>query len=270
MRLGVVGALCFCVLIVLLISRRLYGSRPISWLCALFQCLRFTWFPLQLRLGRFLSAWIFSFEYLCVPAHEWASAGDRFRNLLGIAFLVKQTFLAVPIAIISWLIYRRRYKEAVVWATGFASTVVGGYGIAWWREPLILKHIAALDSPLLEFRFAPVIILTAVSHAVVPFAAVGGFSILWQRAPEKLLVVIYCVVAWFVAMLTIAQAGGSINYFWEPLFASAVLAGPGFTNFSARRMTLPYTSEQCSLYSFCGLLCRCCTGSSIIFGKFIR
>ena len=62
---------------------------------------------------------------------------------------------------------------------------------------------------------------------MVPFAAVGGFSILWQRAPEKLLVVIYCVVAWFVAMLTIAQAGGSINYFWEPLFASAVLAGPG-------------------------------------------
>src|ERR1019366_1895699 len=52
----------------------------------------------------------------------------------GIAPLVKQTFLAVPIAIISWLIYRRRYKEAVFWATDFALTVVGGYAIVWWRE----------------------------------------------------------------------------------------------------------------------------------------
>ncbi len=35
-RLGVVGALGIDVLLIFLIGRRLYGSRPIAWLCALF------------------------------------------------------------------------------------------------------------------------------------------------------------------------------------------------------------------------------------------
>jgi hypothetical protein len=114
----------------------------------------------------------------------------------GIAPLVKQTFLAVPIAIISWLIYRRRYKEAVFWATGFALTVVGGYAIVWWREPLMLKHVAALRHPVLEYRQALGILWDAVSQPVVPFAAIGGFLALWKRGPERLLFLIYCVVAW--------------------------------------------------------------------------
>jgi hypothetical protein len=114
----------------------------------------------------------------------------------GIAPLVKQTFLAVPIAIVSWLIYRRRYKEAVFWATGFALTVVGGYAIVWWREPLMLKHVAALRHPVLEYRQALGILWDAVSQPGVPFAAIGGFLALWKRAPERLLFLIYCVVAW--------------------------------------------------------------------------
>src|ERR1035438_5207720 len=97
----------------------------------------------------------------------------------------------------------RKYKEAVFWATGFALTVVGGYAIVWWREPLMLKHVAALRHPVLEYRQALVILWDAVSQPVVPFAAIGGFLALWKRAPERLLFLIYCVVAWLVAILTI-------------------------------------------------------------------
>jgi hypothetical protein len=145
----------------------------------------------------------------------------------GIAFLIKQTFLAVPIALITWLIYYRRYKEAIFFAAGFISTVVSGYGFAWWREPLVLKHIAALGNPVLEYRRALDLIGDAVSQPVVPFAAIGALFALRKITPENLLFVIYCVVAWLVAILTIPQVGGNINYFWEPFFASAVLAGPG-------------------------------------------
>jgi hypothetical protein len=145
----------------------------------------------------------------------------------GIAFLTKQTCLAVPIAIITWLIYYRRYKEAIFWATGFTLTVVSGYGFAWWREPLVLKHIAALGDPVFEYRTALHLLADAVSQPVVPFAAIGGLFALRKLTTENLLFVIYCVVAWLVAILTIPQVGGNINYFWEPFFASAVLAGPG-------------------------------------------
>ena len=35
-RLGVVGAVCLCIWLVYLISRRLYSSRSMAWLCVLF------------------------------------------------------------------------------------------------------------------------------------------------------------------------------------------------------------------------------------------
>jgi hypothetical protein len=227
-RLGIVGALILCVLLVFLISRRLYSSRPISWLCALFAVSAFpmiSW-TTQIR-GDFLAL---GFSLLSI--HVFLHANARPQVIVaaicsGIAFLVKQTALAVLVAVISWLIYKRRYKEAVCWAMGFALTVVGGYGIAWWREPLLLKHLAALSDPVLDYRGALNIIWAALPQPAVPFAAIGGLLALRERAPEKLFFVIYCVAAWLVAMLTIPQAGGNLNYFWEPLFASAVLAGPG-------------------------------------------
>ncbi|MEZ5363189.1 MAG: hypothetical protein R2748_12820 [Bryobacterales bacterium] len=157
----------------------------------------------------------------------------------GIALLVKQTFFAVPIAIVSWLIYRRRYKEAFLWSTGVAVTFVGGYAMVWWREPLMLKHIAALRDPVLEYREALSILWNAVSQPVMPFAAIGGLLALWKRTPERLLSLIYCIVAWLVASLTVLQVGGNINYFWEPLLASAVLAGPGLCELQRKANRTP-------------------------------
>jgi len=157
----------------------------------------------------------------------------------GIALLVKQTFVAVPLAIVSWLIYRRRYKEAFLWSTSLALTVLGGYAIAWWREPLMLKHIAALRHPILHYGQALMILGNAVSQPVVPLAVIGGFLALWKRTPERLLFLIYCIVAWLVASLTIPQVGGAINYFWEPLLASAVLAGAGLCELQRKANRTP-------------------------------
>jgi len=226
-RLGIVGALCLCVLLIFLISRRLYSSCPIAWLCALFavSALPIAEWTTQIR-GDFLAL---GFSLLSV--YLFLLANGRPRTIgaavcAGIALLVKQTFWAAPIAIVSWLIYRRRYEEVLFWAIGFACIVVGGYAIAWWREPLMLKHIAAVRHPIFEYRQASFILWNALSQPVVPFAAIGGLLVLWKSVPERLLFFIYCVVAWLVAILTIPQVGGNINYFWEPLLASAVLAGP--------------------------------------------
>jgi len=157
----------------------------------------------------------------------------------GMAILVKQTFFAVPIAIVTWLIFRRRYKDAFLWSTGLALTVLGGYAIAWWREPLMLKHIAALRHPVLEYGQALRILGNAMSQPVVPLAVIGGFSALRKRTPETLLFLIYCIVAWLVASLTITQVGGAINYFWEPLVASALLAGPGLCELQRKANRTP-------------------------------
>jgi hypothetical protein len=239
-RLGIVGALCLCVLLTFMISRRLYSSRPMAWLCVLFavSALPMAPFTTQIR-GDFL-ALAFSllslYWFLLTNGRPWAIGAAI---CAGISLLIKQTFFAVPIAIVSWLIYRRRYKDAFLWSTGLALTVLGGYAIAWWREPLMLKHIAALRHPVLEYRVALLILWHAVSQPVAPFAVIGGFLALSKRTPERLLHLIYCIVAWLVASLTITQVGGSINYFWEPLVASVVLAGPGLCELQRKANRTP-------------------------------
>jgi len=239
-RLGIVGALCVCVLLIFLISRRLYSSRPTAWLCALFalSALPLASWTTQIR-GDFLAlalSLLTLYWFLLTNGRPQAFGSAI---CAGIALLVKQTFVAVPIAIVSWLLYRRQYKEAVFWATGMALTVVCGYTIVWWREPLMLKHITALRHPVFEYRGAVDILWEAVSQPVVPLAAIGGCLALWKRAPERLLLLIYCIVAWLVASLAILQVGGGINYFWEPLVASAVLAGPGLCELQRKANRTP-------------------------------
>ena len=239
-RLGIVGALCLCVFVIFLISRRLYGSRPIAWLCALFavSALPLASWTTQIR-GDFLAlAFSLLSIYLFLLTNGRSPAMGA-AVCAGIALLVKQTFLAAPIAMITWLIYRRRYKHAILWASGFALTVVGGYAMVCLREPLMLKHIASLRDPLFEYRGALDILWDAVSQPVVPFAALGGFLVLWKYTPERLLFLIYCVAAWLVAILTVPQVGGNVNYFWEPLLTSSVLAASGLCELQRKANRTP-------------------------------
>jgi hypothetical protein len=239
-RLAIVGALCLCVLLTFMISRRLYSSRSMAWLCALFAVSAFpiAFWTTQIR-GDFLAL-----ALALLSLYWFLLANGRPRAIgaaicAGIALLIKQTFFAVPIAIVSWLIYRRRYKEAFLWFAGLAATVFVGYAIAWWREPLMLKHLAALRHPVLGYGQALMIFGNALSQPVVPLAFVGSLLTLWKRTPERLLLLIYCIVAWLVASFTITQVGGAINYFFEPLVASAVLAGPGLRELQRKANRTP-------------------------------
>jgi hypothetical protein len=227
-RLCIAVSLCLGVAVVFLIGRQVYGHRPITSFCALFAVSAFPMATWTTRIRGDFPALAFSL----LSVYLFLLTNGRRRAIgaaicAGTAVLFKQTFLAAPVAIIGWLIYRRRFKEAICWVAAFALTVVGGYAIVWWREPLMLEHMAAIRHPVLEYRGAIEILGTALAQPVAPFAALGGFLALRRRAPEELLILSYCVVAWLMAILTIPQVGGNINYFWEPLLASAALAGPG-------------------------------------------
>lgn len=239
-RLGVVGALCLSVLIIFGISRRLHGSRSVAWLCVLFGVSVFpmaSW-TTQIRPDFLALGFSLLSIYLCHLTNDSPRAVASAISA-GSALLVKATFVAAPIAIVGWLIYRRRYKEAVVWITAFVLTAVGGYALAWWREPLMLQHIAALRHPIFEYRAALFYLWIALSQPVVPFAALGGFLALWKRSSEGLLLAVYCIVAWIVAILTAPQVGSNINYFWEPLLAAAALAGPGLSELQRKAKQAP-------------------------------
>ncbi len=239
-RLAEVVALLACVWLIFLISRRLYRSRRMAWLCVLFavSTTAFASWTTQIRGDLPAAAVSLLTIYLCLRSNQR-------RPLIGaaicggLAVLVKQTFWAASVAMVCWLIYRRRFKDAALWIACWAFTIAFGYGIVFWREPLALHHLAAMRHPLLEYRGAIAILLDAVAQPLVPFAILGGLVALWKRTPERLLLLIYCLVTWLVAILTAAQVGANFNYFWEPLLSSAVLAGAGLCELQRRANRIP-------------------------------
>ena len=126
-RLGVVGTLCVCVSLIFLISQRLYSSRSMAWLCALFavSALPLASWTTQIRSDFLALAFSLLGLYLFLL---WNGRRRAIGAAIcaGIALLIKQTFFAVPIAIVGWLIYKRRYKDAALWTAGVALTVAGG------------------------------------------------------------------------------------------------------------------------------------------------
>ena len=227
-RLTLVGGVLLCLAMVFVLSRRLSGRSSVAWLCVLFALSTpaLAAWTTQVRpdfLGLGL-ALLCLYLFLRPDARRLSLAAIASASL---ALLIKQTYVAAPAAIFLYLLYRRRWRAAAFWSVGVAVVVAGGYLLTLWREPMMLEHLAALRDPLFEVRGALVIILGAIAVPVVPFAVIGGVAEFRSGGDAGRLLVLYCVMAWLVALATILQVGGNINYFWEPLFASAVLAGPG-------------------------------------------
>ena len=126
-RLAIAGAVCLCAFLAFLINRRLHNSRAVAWLSVLFFL---SIFPLaswttQMR-GDFLALSFSLFGvYWFLVANGRQPQATGAAVCAGMALLVKQTFVAAPVAVFGWLIFRRRYKDAALWAMGVALTVAG-------------------------------------------------------------------------------------------------------------------------------------------------
>ena len=225
-RIVILAAMFACLVFVYQLARRLQGSRAIGWLCVLFAMSATPLAIIPVR-GDLLAALfsLMSLQVFLLGNRRFQIAGTVI--CAAAAVLVKQTFVAAPVAITCWLIYKRRYKDAAFMVAGFVTVVAAAYAFFLLRDPLALEHIAALRRPVFDYPGALVIARQMLSQPAVPFAALGGLVVLWRRDTNSLPLLVYCLVAWLVAIATIPQVGGGTNYFWEPLLASAVLAGPG-------------------------------------------
>lgn len=228
-RFTVLCSFVLCSALVFMLSRRLYDAPAVySWLSILFAV---SVLPLASWVTQIRSDFL-ALGFSLLSIHLFLRANRPWHFVVaaicsGLAPLVKPTFIAAPVSVLAWLLYKDRWKQGGLWVTSVSLTIVSGYAVVFWREPLAMTHIAALTNPVLEYRGALALLGIAGSQPLVPFAALGAFRALRDRHPERLLFLFYCLAAWFVAIMTIPHAGGNINYFWEPLLTSAVLAGPG-------------------------------------------
>jgi Dolichyl-phosphate-mannose-protein mannosyltransferase len=239
-RVAVVLTFALCLFLVFLISRRLSHSSMDGTLSVLFALavLPLADWTTQIR-GDFLAlTWCLLGVFLILRS-TGALQTVLAACCAAVGLLVKQTFIAAPIAIVLWLFVTRRTKEAMLSVTAMILLVAGGYAFVAWREPLMLQHVQALKPPVLEYRGALAIVWRALSQPVLVFAVVGALIALKNAGRERLLILILWVVSWLVPMVTVLQVGANINYFWEPLFISAVLAGPALRELDGRLARTP-------------------------------
>ena len=190
-RLCILGVFCLCLAVIFLIGKRLYGSTQIAGLGVLFAAslLPVASWTTQVRcdfLGVFfalLSVYVFLLK------DGWPGLAAA-AVCAGVALLVKQTFIAIPVAMAGWLIYRRRYRRVCL--LGRRRRTDRGRRLCH-RVVARANPVAAhcrYPSPDFEFREALNTIGTAVSQPAIPFCVVAGLLILWKGPPERLLFLI--------------------------------------------------------------------------------
>ena len=149
--------------------------------------------------------------------------------LASMAVAFKQTFLAAPLAVIVWLVYDRRWRVTIIYLMAFTVSTLCMYGAMLWREPLMLDHLRVLGYLETEYYGALDLIKMAAWQPIVLLSLIGVAASIPICRRAMGLVMIYLGLSWTITVLTIPQIGSNVNYFWEPLFVSAVLSGLGLS-----------------------------------------
>jgi len=226
-RVVLVAAFACSLFLVFLISRRLSRSTTVGWLSFLFAAavLPIARWTTQIR-GDFLAL---SCSLLGVSLFLRATTLPQTlaaATVAGLAVLFKQTFVTAPAAMVVCLLWERRFKDAAYVIVLLVVLVAGAYGLLQWREPLMVEHFRVLSRPFFDYGGALSLMWKAIGQPVVPFAAAGVLLAMAHGGHERRLILTYCLFSWLLATVTITHVGANINYFWEPLFISAILAGP--------------------------------------------
>lgn len=240
LRLAVFAFFLASLALVFLLARRWTGSKNLGLLAALFAAS---------GTGLHGQAMLIRFDWLGV---SFALLGLRLclgserRGQLalaaicgGAALLCKQTFVAMPAAVVLWLFWQRRFLHALVWATGIAFITVCGYEYFIGREPLAWQHWAALSRPVYEFHYGGQIVMRAMREAKVLFFLIGAYFAWRHRREQAGLILLYGLAAALVALVTITQVGGAINYFLEFWAVASIVAALGLVELDRQLSRAP-------------------------------
>lgn len=148
----------------------------------------------------------------------------------GLAFQFKITYVAALAAGALWLLLRRQFKGLGIFLAAGGLTSVGLYLIFWLWEPRMISQMLALAPGIPDVKGCLKLALSAAKEPVALLALPGLPLVVSRRWPRWMLVVLYVSFSAIVGGFADIQAGGNINYFFEPLFALTPLAVFGIYN----------------------------------------
>jgi len=142
----------------------------------------------------------------------------------GLAFQFKITFLAALVAGGLWLLALRRWRDLVQFAVAGLLFALGPYLYFQLREPQTLARILSLNSIVRDYRGMVLLALLSAREPVCLLALAALPLVRWRGRSRWWLLFLFAAVSLAVALVTVVQAGGNSNYFFEGLFALTPLA----------------------------------------------
>jgi hypothetical protein len=158
-----------------------------------------------------------------------------------LGFLVRHNAIAVPVAVVLWLVWSRRWKDAGIFCATWAA-VVGSALLIGQRSShgLLLLNISGSKFGELALTYVRDVIgrlLVAQGHGfVVALFAFGIFGCIeaWRQPDKRCrLICIYLMVSLGLAVLGSAARGAAVNHYLEPTLALAVLIPSGMARLRA-------------------------------------
>lgn len=167
--------------------------------------------------------------------------------LCGIAALFKQSFIALPFAAFVWLVWNRRWRNALLFAGGglaIAAAVLGYLGLR--HEPFLQEALLARHSPV--SAFAAILLLNA-DFLHYPWQIIllvlGILGVLWMPNGNALrrFSWLYLLLAWLAGFYTAMAPGANVNAFLEAWVLSAALAAYALNQFIADLASVPASAR---------------------------
>jgi hypothetical protein len=217
-------------------NRRIGLSRPLSLLTPTFYLSLPILIPWAVAARPDFLALLLGFAALSWSGFRTGAKSTSVAALLAaMAFLVRHNAVAVPVAVVLWLVWSRRWRHACVFTAIWAlvvGTTVAVFQV--YTHGLLLLNLSGATFGQFALTYirdiAGRLLMPAGHGFVVALFAFGifGFIETWkQKDARTRLMGIYLLVSCVLAVVGSAARGAAVNHYFEPALAMAVLIPTG-------------------------------------------
>jgi hypothetical protein len=147
-------------------------------------------------------------------------------TLAGVAFLIKQPGVAAPIAVLTILLCRKKFRPAAVYAFSAGLPVVLTLTILLWHKGPFVEQFTSVREGLWSFHQGALFALDQFSNItrLVPILIGAiGFAQAIRGDIASQMIAAFALANWVVGLSGLPQLGSDVNYFLPGLAGCALL-----------------------------------------------
>jgi hypothetical protein len=179
--------------------------------------------------------------------------------LCGVAGLLKQSLIALPLAVLFYLLAKRQFRAAMTFAGGAAAVgIVVLVPLFLRHEPVVREILLARYSPMSVIGALQLVKTDFVTHPgqiiVLGLGTLGLLRMDPKLAPIRPLIAVYFVLAWLTGFYTSMAPGANTNAFLEAWIVTAICAPFAVSDLAQSWSTTPMTARVVILLLWTGTM----------------